>query len=359
MADQTHTRPKKINKSRSGDTPLDNDTRDPRDNPGANRDKWQDVPCDLIPPDITVWTDALRKVNRNPKRIRPDLSHQEKGYAFPDPNSLAALPVTKQAQKLCAWLSLRAATCARVFTQAGRKAPTGSGAIWRLATDINQVKMIPDNPCDPPLTGDKKVTKAEKLRNAVKHLFGDGLLAKLRGEVESVEWHEVSLQVRDHAIVDLDAEVVKEIIWELFEHNFRYEVVALDMAATPSKWVGDEAIIRKDFISNMFGSPGKFVIWSDPFPRLNDGVQSIRMDNRKFPLEYLRRIQKDWPDVPPIIRDSCFLETPTNYEHLEALETEVVYFYCQSFFDYFGRPPIVPHRIPIHADKELQSKLQD
>jgi hypothetical protein len=98
LADQTHTRPKKTNKkSRDDDT---------RDNPGANRDKWQDVPCDLIPPDITVWTEALRKVDRDRKRIRPDLPNQEKGYAFPDPNSLAALPVAKQAQKLCAWLSL-------------------------------------------------------------------------------------------------------------------------------------------------------------------------------------------------------------------------------------------------------------
>jgi hypothetical protein len=219
--------------------------------------------------------------------------------------------------------------------------------------------MIPDDPCYPPLTGDKKATKAEKLRNAVRHLFGDELLAKLQGEVESVAWHEVSLQVRDHAIVDLDANIVKEIIWELFEHNFRYEVVALDMAAAPSKWVDDEAITRKDFISHIFGCPGKFVIWSDPFPRRNDGVQTICMDSRKFRLEFLHRIVKDWPDVPPIISNSCFLETPTNYKKLEALEAEVVYFYCQSFFDYFGRPPIVPHRIPIHADEELRSKLQD
>ena len=354
LADQTHTRPKKTNK-KSGN----NDIRDPHDNPGANRDKWQDIPCDLIPPDITVWTEALRKVDRDRKRIQPDLPNQEKGYAFPDPNSLTALPVAKQAQKLCAWLSLRAATCARVFTQAGRKAPTGSGAIWRLATDINQVEMIPDDPCYPPLTSDKKTTKAEKLRDAVRHLFGDELLSKLRGEVESVEWHEVSLQVRDHAIVDLDAKVVKEIIWELFEHNFRYEVVALDMAAAPSKWVGNQAVTRKDFISNMFGCPGKFVIWSDPFPRRNGGVQSMSMDDRMFNLEYLRRIQKDWPDVPPIIRDSGFIKPPADYERLEDLETKVVYFYCQTFFDYFGRPPIVPHRIPVHADEELRSKLQD
>jgi hypothetical protein len=57
LLDQAQTRPKKTKKKNGGgNTPADNESdtrqRDPKDNPGANRDKWQDVPCDLIPPDI-------------------------------------------------------------------------------------------------------------------------------------------------------------------------------------------------------------------------------------------------------------------------------------------------------------------
>jgi hypothetical protein len=365
LLDQAQTRPKKTKKKNGGgNTPADNESdtrqRDPKDNPGANRDKWQDVPCDLIPPDIPEWTKALRQVDRNPKRIRPDLPLQEKGYAFPDPNSLAALPVTKQAQKLCAWLSLRAATCGRHLTQAGLKAPTGSAAVWRLATDVNQVNMIPDDPWQPPLKNDKKVPKTEKLRQAVKQLFGPELLAQLRGDMASVEWHETLLQVRNHAIVDLDPTITKEIIWELFEHNFRFEIAALDMVAAASKWVGDEAAVtRKDFIGSVFGTSRKFVIWNDPFPRWNEGLQAKDIGDRRFRLDFLRRVLCDWPDVPPNIKAKSFHDYSMTLKEREALEANILGFYCQTFFDYFGRPPIVPHRLPLHADEELQRELRD
>jgi len=251
-------------------------------------------------------------------------------------------------------------TCARVFTQAGRKVPTGSGAVWCIATDINQVVMIPDDTSRPLSSDKKKGTKAERLRDAVRQLFGDELLAKLRGDVDLVEWHEATLQVQNNMIVDLDDNIVREIIWELFEHNFRYEIVALDMVAAPSKWAGEEAAVaRKDEIRRVFGILGKFVIWSDPFPRFNEGLQAEDISDRKFVLEDLRRIQKAWPDVSPTITKGCFLDTPRTSEQLEAFEAEVVGFYCQTFFDFFGRPPIVPHRLPLHADYKYQRDIQE
>jgi hypothetical protein len=361
ISDPQHTRGKKNkNPSTHRDIHVNlSGGNNSQTNPGANRDKWEDVASDLIPPDIPFWTTALRTVDRNRARIRLDLPVQDKGYAFPDPNSLAALPPDKQAQKLCAWLSLRGATCAGVFTQAGRKPPTGSGAIWRVATDWNQIAMIPDHPDYPAINNDKK-SKAAKLRHAVKHLFGEKLLAKLRGDVEIVEWHEVELQVRDHAIVDLDHKIVKEIIWELFEHNFRYEIVALDMAAAPSKWLDDEsAVARKEKISMVFGLDGKFVIWSDPFPRRNTGLQANNISDRLPCLENLREVQNAWPNVPSNLRGASFSHVSCSGKQIEDLERDVAKFYCQTFFDYFGRPPIVPHRIPHHADDERQRDLQE
>ena len=65
---QTH---KKRNKKTGGtynnssNTPASSDCN--RDNSGANHNKWEDVACDLVPPDIPVWTRALRQVDRNLK----------------------------------------------------------------------------------------------------------------------------------------------------------------------------------------------------------------------------------------------------------------------------------------------------
>lgn len=119
MSDPQHTRGKKNKNPSTQDIHANlNGGNNSRTNPGANHDKWEDVTSDLIPPDMPWWTTMLRAVNRSRARIHLDLPVQDKGYAFPDPNSLTALPPDKQAQKLCAWLSLRGATCASVFTQA-------------------------------------------------------------------------------------------------------------------------------------------------------------------------------------------------------------------------------------------------
>lgn len=306
----------------------------------------------MVPPDIPAWTAALRAVDRSSTRIRPDLPRQENGYAFPDPNSLAALPPAKQAQKICAWLSLRPATFARVFVQAGRKVPVGSGAVWRIATDFNQVAAISNN--SSPTVNTDQMTKAAKLQEAVRQLFGEELLERLRGDVDQVEWHEATLQVRGHSIVNLDPSIVKEVIWELFEHNFRYEIVALDMAAAPSEWRDEEsAVVRRDKIRQVFGHDGKFVIWSDPFPSVNIGLQAKTLEDKRFELNTLRQVCISWPGVPPNLvvcnAYNAYNDRPT-FINLEKLEADLAKFYCQTFFDFFGRPPIVPHRIPLHSD---------
>ena len=64
-----------------------------------------------------------------------------------------------------------------------------------------------------------------------------------------MEQHKVALQVHDNAIIDLDPNITHEIIWELFEHNFQYELLALDMVAAPSQWVDHIiAVAQKDCI---------------------------------------------------------------------------------------------------------------
>jgi hypothetical protein len=312
----------------------------------------------LIPLDIPAWTVALQAVDRNPARIRPDLPVQDKGYAFPDPNSFATLPPAKQAQKICAWLSLHPATFARIFVQAGRKVPVGSGAVWRVATDFNQVGLINDNPA----ISNDKTTKAAKLRDTVRQLFGQELLARLRDDVEQVEWHEATLQVHDHTIVDLDASIVKEVIWELFKHNFRYEIVALDMAAAPSQWKDEEsAVARRERIRQVFGRNGKFVIWSDPFPDVNTGLQSKVLEDKRFEIEQLRQLQISWPHMPPYMLSCAAYDCYNNHSptkiNLKELEEGVAKFYCQTFFDFFGRPPIVLHHMPLHADSDHQHEL--
>jgi hypothetical protein len=313
-----------------------------------NRNVWVDVDSHLIPPSIPVWTRALEAVNKDKLRVRPDLPPSERGFTFPDPNSLAGLRPDQQAKKLVAWLSLRPGTCSKAFVAAGLKPPAGSGAVWRSVLNVDSKTLIPD---DTRHHENGKEFKTSRVAAAIKQLFGQELLDTLQGGLQSVQWHDIQIPVHDNRIIDLDSNVVKEIIWELFEHNFRFEVRALDMIAAPSKWDNAVAAIKRvEHVASVIGNgfKGKFVIWNDPIPHVNEGLRAVKFQARSRALEGLRLLMLSWPNVPPLIVNQVVgIGLPVEFE---AFEYQIVLFYCQTFFDFFGRPPIVPHRLPIRSD---------
>jgi hypothetical protein len=309
----------------------------------ANRDKWVDVDSPLIPPVVDAWARAIRETVKDPTRIRADVPHLQRGYAYPDPNSLAGLSLDQQAKKLCAWLGLRPAVYSKSFVDAGQRPPTANGAAWRCVLTLDSSTILPIEPFF--ATPEAKETKASKLRTAVKELFGDQLAARLRGPPGVVYWHDTQLQCQDDKIVDLDPDIIKQIIWELFEHNFRFELCSLDLAAAPSEYVDHtSAVARQDAVRNIWEGC-KLIIWDDPFPRYDANFQGETINNRMGSLEKLQSLMKSWPDVPSAIADGSFYGVTDN-ETQERLEYDIVLFYCQSFYDFFGRPPILPHRIP-------------
>jgi hypothetical protein len=104
--------------------------------------------------------------------------------------------------------------------------------------------VLPAGPVINPGTG--KELKTSKVKGAIKELFGEVLFERMREHGAEVFWHGRALKVEEGKILDLDSDVVREIIWELFEHNFRYELQALDMAAAPSEW--HDARLRQDAV---------------------------------------------------------------------------------------------------------------
>lgn len=312
--------------------------------PNANRDKWVDVQSSLVPPAVPVWVRAMANTDKSPTRIRTDVPHLERGYAYPDPNSLAGLSFEQQARKLCTWLSLRPAIYSKAYVDAGKRPPTANGAAWRCVLTLDSSTVLPLEPWGTAVVD--RETKAAKVKRAVQELFGAEIAASLQGPAATVYWHEAALQCQQDAIVDLDRNIVKQIIWELFEHNFRFELYSLDLAAAPAKHAEVEhAVARKEDIKNIW-SGQKLVIWDDPFPRYNSDFQGETLHNRTHALDHLRRLMESWPNPPSAIVNRSFYGAARSVESDEDLEYQIVLFYCQTFFDFFGRPPIVPHLIP-------------
>ena len=283
----------------------------------------------------------MAAVVKDATRIYPNLPLHEKGYAFPDPNSLAGLRPEQLAKKLCAWLRFRPAACANVFIEAGVKPSVASGAVWMSILDMDASTILPPGPVINPDTG--KELKTSKVRGAIKELFGEVLLGRMREHGAEVFWHGRALQVEESKILNLHPDVVREMIWELFEHNFRYELQALDMAAAPSEW--HDAHLRQDAVRSVFGRDGKFIIWNDALPSSNVGLQAESISDRLSSLEQFRLLMKSWRDVPTAIRDVSLFDVVSKALFNER-EYQIILFYCQTFYDFFGRPPVCPHRIP-------------
>ena len=134
--------------------------------------------------------------------------------------------------------------------------------------------------------------------------------------------------------------VVRQILWELYELNFTYEFISLDRRACKNLELMDnerllecESLISKCFVINTFKSA--------PLPNDNCGLAADDLHDR---LPYLRevvRIMMAWKGSKPTAFDRADL--PLDDHHTKELEDIVAKYYCQQFYDYFGCAAQVPH----------------
>ena len=134
---------------------------------------------------------------------------------------------------------------------------------------------------------------------------------------------------------------MKEIIYDVFDHSFRYELFMLDRLLCPDIWAEDPAL-RTNLIAAVFGCTSVLAQWADPFPNVNMGLTAIDYRDRKPYIEAFRLLLVNWPSapmLPPLPVDASLDDTV-------LLEKKIALFYCQRFFDSYGCPPILPHHIP-------------
>jgi hypothetical protein len=162
------------------------------------------------------------------------------------------------------------------------------------------------------------------LQNCVS-VDGVTLLGLERGEVK---WNGKAVQTPS------DAEY-EEMLWELSELNFRFELLALHSRATTS---GDKD--PQELISACFpGCHSRSLLIAD-LGTANHGLADGNWEDKAFYLHALKRLLMTWRgEIPSIIKME-------KYQWLECdihdLENEIAQFYVKSFYNYFRRAPIVP-----------------
>ncbi|KAG1904972.1 uncharacterized protein F5891DRAFT_1183629 [Suillus fuscotomentosus] len=274
------------------------------------RDKWKDPESPYFPPSKLHWDDALKRCIKDSSRVpqtRSPIQSQAAGAPSGIYSHLARLSSNMDWQNFC---------------------PITSRSAQRQS---------------PPKKG---LTVAEKCKGMMKDLLGDDMVDSHRdlfAPEGMVEFR--GEQVPVASLAHPPQLLAQKITWELFELGFRYELRDLDHHLAKGCWAEDP-VGHEQLLHAVFPGETGLVMWSEPFPMDNYRMWNNTLTGVLPYLESLRQLLCSWDDVLPLLTSPLMQESFTDTKLWEVTCTATV-FYVQMFFDHFGRPPIVPHSLPL------------
>ncbi|RDB19698.1 hypothetical protein Hypma_013215 [Hypsizygus marmoreus] len=303
-----------------------------RDNKGAgSRAKFTELERPFIPPAVPAWKDALASVNT---KVRvafqgPD----DSAYAFPDPGLFYGVQSEEKRMRFIHnWLRNRPAMIFRLSSSTSSARPL-SNQCWRTILNYGQ-EAASGEP--------SSSTKGAQIRHNMRELLGNcldqaGITLELGNDNLSVFWHEQQLSAG--AMPSLD--ISREILWELYELNFCFELLALDHRA---QQISDDSDRRQSLIRACFPGGGSILVVDVDLA--GQGLSAPTLTARAPYLVALRRVMKDWSgNTAAALGTADQRVEDYSLEDLKGLEHDVAQFYTQSFFNNFGHAAIIPHSL--------------
>ncbi|KAF7978623.1 hypothetical protein HWV62_45107 [Athelia sp. TMB] len=229
----------------------------------AVRDKWLEITGDFVPITIPHWSKALCSVNRNDRSsiIAPkDFT----GYRFPDPGMLVFSDARKE-KNVFNWLLIRDASIRRLMHDvlSEKGVPRGfSNELWRMILGVEfsdgDKQAATSLAASSSNVAISRSTPHSERRQAAIAIFGqppDG------HNHDTVQW-------RGHTVpwgtfFEHDPLLVQEIMWDIHQHSFQFDVIALDRYLCPALWES-EYHARQNLVSKAIGCDDCFVIQDTP-----------------------------------------------------------------------------------------------
>jgi hypothetical protein len=140
----------------------------------------------------------------------------------------------------------------------------------------------------------------------------------------------------------LQPKTAREILWELYEINFRHEFLSVDAALHNS---GMSTAEREELIAGHCW-PNAYMIPDLGLAR--QGLNNRDLWMRKSFLEGMHMVMSDWTGIrPQSLRESFPVVTDDrdDLKILGKIEKDIAEFYVSSFFMLFHRAALVPHFI--------------
>jgi hypothetical protein len=251
-------------------------------------------------------------------------------YIFPDPG-LFIHPKTAM-KYIESWLRIR-----ETWLMRGAKEPSLalSNQSWRTYLSIDHTQAV----------SGKGDTKAARHRQEILDMLLPNTnmypeVVGRSGSMGPIVW-----QGRAYLPGELPPDnVVREILWELYELNFIHELQSLDLRACRNLDLSSatELLDRQILISQGFPTSSFRHV---RIPTENRGLADDDCDTRFKFVKALVCVMNSWKGDKPAILASDLSDLQLAPDGASELEKVLAKYYCQQFFNYFGRAAQVPHRL--------------
>ncbi|KAL0064097.1 hypothetical protein AAF712_008957 [Marasmius tenuissimus] len=314
--------------------------------PNANndQDKFIDVASPIMPSPLPVWARASLQAGTGfDPNMRPPPG-MNNGYALPDPNIIAGTKnQATQAAFVTTWLRLRTVLLYRL------RSPTFAPLKpkeWRVVLGME-------------IHGQKAHTQAAQSRNGIEKMLQECLdSGDMGGSVNLANLSEAPVVWRGSTLTPFSpppVNVVREILWEMFEINFWYELLSLDCRCYRAGLSGND---REQEVLGLILHFENTLIPSG-VAKGREGYASRELDTAagcRQALRGLLQVMNGWAggpgQLPQPLQNSAVSErlditsaTRVEWKEVEDIEYAIVHHYVSVFRSIFQRAPLLPHAL--------------
>ncbi|KAJ7690529.1 hypothetical protein B0H17DRAFT_935953, partial [Mycena rosella] len=276
----------------------------------GGRDKFDIFQAPEMPPSIEAWAVGLRAIDRSLKPTNKVIMQ----YVFPEPALIVSPADEAKRQLFLHHMSLlRPALFFRMGDDTASRRPLGSQA-WR---DVLFGKMNAEN---------RKGKGAER-GSIIDEVLGPALRAC--GQTQALNF-----PAELGSFAPISTHRAQEIVWEVAEANFRFELLSLDHQATCRE--------QPYTARQCFAGGGLMDL---PLRLSKEGLAAASPGERHPYILQMARMMTDWEPRAPDIVMQAIDRTEWGEAEMIALEMGVAAHYTQRFFTVFGRTPVIPMRL--------------
>lgn len=309
----------------------------------GERDRFRPPGHARMPPAVPAWASALASVNF----CRPVKAQW--GYWVPEA-ALVVLPdnVARLGGYVANWLQAKEPWLYILANRASDFKPL-SGAMWRT-----YLQRFPKE--RPPITRTQESTRAQQKRKAQHQATREDVLTLFTHAFPGVPFsksNDVPIPSKVHWHGSLMANnppsshLCQQVAWELLEIGFRLELAELDRILAPRDSDNDEFndSLRQRRVAAVFANGNH--IRPSSLPTAHAGLAADNLRDRAPSLEALRRVLCRWPSCPADVVESIPLVDIHDVAKLAAMESRMVRYYVQEFYEASGRAASIPHMFPL------------